>query len=102
MDRFCPTPRAKLYPLDHEYVTSNWPDARSDPETTQSPPVHARHAPTVGETQLLLQIIRNEGGYPTNLIVRMLYGCVMMPLAQPGLGISGTATEPATWRLAIG
>jgi hypothetical protein len=56
----------------------------------------------VGETQLLLQIIRNEGGYPTNLIVRMLYGCVMMPLAQPGLGISGTATEPATWRLAIG
>jgi hypothetical protein len=25
-------------------------------------PVHARHAPTVGETQLLLQTIRNEGG----------------------------------------
>lgn len=60
-----------------------------EPETTQSPPVHARHAPTVGETQLLLQTIRNEGGYPTNLIARMLYGCVMMPHAQPGLGISG-------------
>ena len=55
LDRFCPTPRAKLSQLDHEYDTSNWPDARSDPETTQSPPVHARHAPTVGETQLLLQ-----------------------------------------------
>jgi hypothetical protein len=26
-------------------------------------PVHARHAPTMGETQLLLQTIRNEGGY---------------------------------------
>jgi integrase len=38
-------------------------------------PVHARHAPTVGETQLLLQTIRNEGGYPTNLIARLLYGC---------------------------
>jgi hypothetical protein len=40
-------------------------------------PVHARHAPTVGETQLLLQTIRNEGGCPTNLIARMLYGCFM-------------------------
>jgi hypothetical protein len=26
-------------------------------------PVHERHAPTVSETQLLLQTIRNEGGY---------------------------------------
>jgi hypothetical protein len=25
-------------------------------------PVHARHAPAVGETHLLLQTIRNEGG----------------------------------------
>jgi len=38
-------------------------------------PVQERHAPTVGETQLLLQTIRNEGGYPTNLIARMHYGC---------------------------
>lgn len=38
-------------------------------------PIHERHAPTVSETQLLLQTIRNEGGYPTNLIARMLYGC---------------------------
>ena len=27
-------------------------------------PVHERHTPTVSETQLLLQTIRNEGGYP--------------------------------------
>jgi integron integrase len=38
-------------------------------------PAHERHAPTVPETQLLLKTIRNEGGYPTNLIARMLYGC---------------------------
>ncbi len=38
-------------------------------------PVHERHAPTLGETQLLLRTIRNENGYPTNLIARLLYGC---------------------------
>jgi integron integrase len=38
-------------------------------------PAHQRHAPTVGETQSLLQSVGNHGGYPTNLIARMLYGC---------------------------
>ena len=38
-------------------------------------PVHMRHAPTVAETHALLQTIRNLGGYPTNFIARMLYGC---------------------------
>src|SRR5262245_8763103 len=38
-------------------------------------PAHQRHAPTVEHTQSLLQTIRNEGGYPTNLIARLLYGC---------------------------
>lgn len=38
-------------------------------------PVHERHAPTVRETKQLLENIGNEGGYPTNLIARMLYGC---------------------------
>jgi len=38
-------------------------------------PAHQRHAPTVGETQSLLQNVGNNGGYPTNLIARMLYGC---------------------------
>jgi hypothetical protein len=34
----------------------------------------ARHEPTVAETQLLLQTIQNEGGYPTNLIARLACG----------------------------
>jgi integrase len=38
-------------------------------------PVHQRHAPSLAETQLLLQAIRNVGGYPTNLVARLLYGC---------------------------
>ena len=38
-------------------------------------PVHERRAPTVAETQSLLSTIGNEGGYPTNLISRLLYGC---------------------------
>jgi integrase len=37
--------------------------------------VHERHAPTIADTKLLLQTVRNEGGYPTNLITRRLYGC---------------------------
>ncbi len=40
-------------------------------------PVHERHAPSRSETQLLLQNVRNENGYPTNLVARMLYGCGM-------------------------
>ena len=46
-------------------------------------PAHERHAPTVGETQLLLQTIRNAGGYPTNLIARMLYGCGLRVTEPP-------------------
>jgi integron integrase len=38
-------------------------------------PVHERYAPTVTETQTLLQTIPNQGGYPTNLVARLLYGC---------------------------
>jgi integrase len=38
-------------------------------------PVQMRHAPTVSETQALLHAIRDEAGYPTNLIARLLYGC---------------------------
>lgn len=29
----------------------------------------------MAETQALLQTVPNQGGYPTNLIARMLYGC---------------------------
>jgi integrase len=38
-------------------------------------PAHLRHAPTVAETRALLLAVRNLGGYPTNLIARLLYGC---------------------------
>jgi len=45
-------------------------------------PVHLRHAPTVGETQALLQTVRDRAGYPTNLIARLLYGCGLR-VAEP-------------------
>jgi integron integrase len=38
-------------------------------------PPQLRHAPTVCETQALLHAVRDEGGYRTNLVARMLYGC---------------------------
>ncbi len=38
-------------------------------------PGHLRRAPSVAETQALLQTVRDLAGYPTNLIARLLYGC---------------------------
>ena len=38
-------------------------------------PAHLRHAPTVPETLALLQTAQNVAGYPTNMIIRLLYGC---------------------------
>jgi integron integrase len=38
-------------------------------------PARLRHAPTVAETQALLQTILDRAGYPTNLIARLIYGC---------------------------
>jgi integron integrase len=38
-------------------------------------PVRLRHAPTIPETQALLQTIRDRSRYPTNLIARLIYGC---------------------------
>jgi hypothetical protein len=48
-------------------------------------PAHERHAPTVAQTQLLLQTIRNEGGYPTNLIQssKVQGSAPLFPLAFP-------------------
>jgi integron integrase len=40
-----------------------------------SRPAHLRHAPSVADTNALLREVRNRGGYPTNLIVRLIYGC---------------------------
>jgi len=38
-------------------------------------PVHLRHAPAPAETRALLAAVPDHGGYPTNLIARLLYGC---------------------------
>ena len=38
-------------------------------------PDRVRLAPSVKETRELLAAVRNVGGYPTNLIARLLYGC---------------------------
>jgi len=38
-------------------------------------PVHMRHAPTLQDTLALLRTIKDEAGYPTNLVARLLYGC---------------------------
>lgn len=38
-------------------------------------PDRVRYAPTVDEVRRLLPLVRDVGGYPTNLITRMLYGC---------------------------
>jgi len=38
-------------------------------------PAHMRHAPSVDQTRALLLNVRNRGGYPTNLITRLLCGC---------------------------
>jgi len=51
-------------------------------------PAHLRYAPEVHEVQALLAAVQDVAGYPTRLIVRLLYGC--------GLRV----TEPLNLRLA--
>jgi integron integrase len=38
-------------------------------------PAHLRHAPTVEEVRQIITASKDVGGYPTNLIIRLLYGC---------------------------
>lgn len=38
-------------------------------------PVQLRHAPSVQETRTLLDTVQDVAGYPTRLIVKLLYGC---------------------------
>jgi integrase len=59
-------------------------------------PVHERHAPSVTDTRHLLQTIRNVGGYPTNLIARMLYGCGMRVSEPLNLRIKDVNLERGT------
>ena len=51
-------------------------------------PAHLRYAPEVHEVKALLAAVHDIGGYPTRLIVKLLYGC--------GLRV----TEPLNLRLA--
>jgi len=50
-------------------------------------PVHLRYAPELGEVRQLLAALEDVGGYPTRLIVKLIYGC--------GLRV----TEPLNLRL---
>jgi len=47
-------------------------------------PAHLRHALSVDETRALPQAVCDVAGYPTNLIVRLLYGCGLR-LTEPFL-----------------
>lgn len=38
-------------------------------------PIHLRYAPEVDEVRRLLLAVQNVGGYPTRLIVKLIYGC---------------------------
>ncbi len=40
-------------------------------------PVHLRYAPEISEVRQLLAAIQDVGGYPTRLIVKLIYGCGM-------------------------
>ena len=50
-------------------------------------PIHLRYAPEIGEVRKLLAGLKDVGGYPTTLIVKLIYGC--------GLRV----TEPLNLRL---
>jgi site-specific recombinase XerD len=62
-------------------------------------PAHLRHAPTVAETGLLIGAVRDVGGYPVNLIVRLLYGCGLRVTEPLNLRIKDVDMENC--RLAI-
>ena len=59
-------------------------------------PVHQRHAPSVAETQSLLQAIRNVAGYPTNLVARLLYGCGLRVSEPLNLRIKDISLQQAS------
>ena len=52
-------------------------------------PARLRHAPTVAETQALLQTIQDRAGYPTNLIARLIYGCGLRVTRTPQFANQG-------------
>lgn len=64
-----------------------------------SRPAQLRHAPSVRETRDLLAVVPNIGGYPTNLIARMLYGCGMRVCEPLNLRIKDVSLDEGTLML---
>jgi site-specific recombinase XerD len=58
-----------------------------------SRPAQLRHAPSVGETRALLDTVRDVGGYPTRLIVKLLYGCGLRVSEPLNLRVKDVAFE---------
>lgn len=56
-------------------------------------PARVRHAPSVQETRQLIGAVRNVGGYPTNLIVRLIYGCGLRVTEPLNLRIKDVSLE---------
>jgi len=59
-------------------------------------PARLRHAPSISETQALLQTIRDRAGYPTNLIARLIYGCGLRVCEPLNLRIKDLNLEQLT------
>ena len=59
-------------------------------------PARLRHAPTVAETQALLQTVQDRAGYPTNLIARLIYGCGLRVTEPLNLRIKDLNLEQLT------
>lgn len=62
-------------------------------------PAQLRHAPTIPQTQALLQTVRDVAGYPTHLIVRLLYGCGLRVSEPLNLRIKDLDLQHATLEL---
>ena len=56
-------------------------------------PARLRHAPTIAETQALLQTVRDRANYPTNLVTRLLYGCGLRVVEPLNLRIKDVNLE---------
>lgn len=64
-----------------------------------SRPAQLRHAPSVQDTRDLLARVPNVGGYPTNLIARMLYGCGFRVCEPLNLRIKDVCLDDGTLML---
>jgi site-specific recombinase XerD len=56
-------------------------------------PTQLRHAPSVADTSALLRTVADVGGYPTKLIVKLLYGCGLRVSEPLNLRVKDVAFE---------